>query len=74
MKRAKQKRKTEQRFPITIPSIPIQTLHASRENYPAPRGVDYHFRENYKAIFLGPNRAAEIGMRSDRHFHIAGVV
>src|SRR5262249_10114143 len=47
----KQKRLSEQLFPITSPSIPIQTLHARRENYFASRGVDYHFREDYKAIF-----------------------
>jgi hypothetical protein len=51
MNRAKQKRLTAQLFPITSPSIPIQTLHARRENYFASRVVDYHFREDYKAIF-----------------------
>jgi hypothetical protein len=55
MKTAKQKRPSEQRFPITFQSVPIQTLREAPEGHFAFRGLDYHFRQDYKSIFLGFN-------------------
>jgi len=55
MKRAKKQRPGEQRLPIIFPSVPIQTLRAVANNYFAFRRVDYHFRQDYKSIFLGFN-------------------
>jgi hypothetical protein len=52
MNTAKQKRPNEQRFAITFPSVPVQTLRAARKAYFAFRGVDYHFGQDYKFIFL----------------------
>ena len=52
MKRAKQKRQSEQRLPITFLSVPIQTLREAPKAYFAFRRLDYHFRQNYKSIFL----------------------
>jgi hypothetical protein len=56
MRRARQKSPGEQRFPITFPSIPIQTLRAAANTYFALRGVDYHFRQDYKSYFLDSTR------------------
>jgi hypothetical protein len=50
MKIAKQKRPSEQRFPISLLSVPIQTLHAAPKAYFAFRGLNYHFRKDYKPI------------------------
>ena len=52
METAKQKRQSEQRFPITFLSVPIQTLREASKAYFAFRRVDYHFRQDYKSIFL----------------------
>jgi hypothetical protein len=51
MKTPKQKRPIKQRFPITFVSIPFQTLREAPKAYFAFRGLDYHFRQNYKPIF-----------------------
>jgi len=59
MKTAKQKRLSEQRFPITFPSIPIQTLRAAAKTYLAFRRVDYHFGRDYKSIFFRIQRARD---------------
>ena len=59
MKTAKQKRLSEQLFPITFPSIPIQTLRAAAKTYFAFRRVDYHFRQDYKSIFFWIQRARD---------------
>ena len=59
MKTAKQKRPSEQRFPITFLSVPIQTLREARKAYFAFRRVDYHFRQDYKSIFFRIQRARD---------------
>jgi hypothetical protein len=53
MKIAKQKRASEQRFPISLLSVPIQTLHEAPKAYLAFRDLDYHFRKDYKSIISG---------------------
>jgi len=40
----KQKRPSEQRFPITFLSVPFQTLREASKASFAFRGLDYHFR------------------------------
>lgn len=55
MNRAKEKRPGEQRFPIIFPSVPVQTLRVAAKTYFAFRRVGYHFREDWKYIFLGFN-------------------
>jgi hypothetical protein len=52
MKIAKQKKPSEQRFPINFLSVPIQTLREAPKAYSAFRGLDYHFRQDYKPIFF----------------------
>ena len=52
MKRAKQKRASEQRFPISFLLVPIQTLREAPKAYFAFRGLGYHFGQDYKPIFL----------------------
>ena len=47
-----QKRPSEQRFPITLFSVPIQTLHEAPKASFAFRGLGYHLRHDYKPIFL----------------------
>jgi hypothetical protein len=59
MKRAKQKRLSEQLFPISSPSIPIQNPAWSRQDYFASRGLDYHFREDKRRYFFGCNPAPD---------------
>jgi len=64
MKRTKQKRPSEQRFPITFESVPVQTLRGLAKTYLAFRGVEYHFRRNIKNRFLD---AASIGRGQERN-------
>ena len=52
IKTAKHKRLSEQRFPITLLSVPIQTLHEAPEGLLAFRGLEYHLRHDYKPIFF----------------------
>ena len=59
MKIAKQKRPSEQRFPISLLSVPIQTLHEAPKAYFAFRGLDYHFRQDYKPIISGDSTSTE---------------
>ena len=55
MNTAKQKRPNEQRFAITFPSVPVQTLRAAPKAYFAFRSLEYHFRQDYKSIFFWIN-------------------
>jgi len=64
MKRTKQKRPSEQRFPITFESVPVQTLRGLAKTYLAFRGVEYHFGRNIKNRFL---EAASIGRGQERN-------
>ena len=59
MKRTKQKKPSEQRLPIALQSVPVQTLGASTKMYFAFRSVDYHFRQDYNRYFLGCERASD---------------
>ena len=66
MNTAKQKRPNEQRFAITFPSVPVQTLRAAPKAYFAFRSVDYHFGQDYKFIFLD-QRARDAITRQAAH-------
>ena len=70
MKTAKQKRLSEQRFPITFQSVPIQTLREASKTLLAFRRVDYHFRQDYKSIFSGFNEQV---MQSRQSRHLTGI-
>jgi hypothetical protein len=59
MNTAKQKRPNEQRFAITFPSVPVQTLRAAPKAYFAFRSVDYHIGQDYKFIFFRIQRARD---------------
>jgi len=59
MKTTVQKRPSEQRFPITFFRFPIQTLHEAPKAYFAFRGLDYHFRRDYKPIFFQDSTSTE---------------
>ena len=55
MKIAKPKKPSEQRFPISLLSVPIQTLREAPKAYFAFRSLEYHFRQVYKSIFFWIN-------------------
>ena len=59
MKRPKQKRQSEQRFPIIFPLVSVQTLREVAKTYPAFRRVDYQLRQDYKPIFFAIQRARD---------------
>ena len=52
MKTAKHKRPSEQRFPIKFFRFPFKRCMKAPKAYFALRGLDYHFRQDYKPIFL----------------------